>query len=842
MHYGKIDHPSNYSFVASNRNPYAIGERVFDFRVTDLGDDVHRLEVRNRAWKGHDDLAPLNDAVFHGAEASRATASIPVRSVPAGSARVPEKRAAKGRTSSPRPVSERSSLRIDGAAELLLEAGGKLVLRSLSGQSFGVLGQKWLFQFQHRQEMRFYGMGEKSGPLERSGRRTLFWNTDLFADFTMHEIEQGDPDPLYVSIPYLLIRQPGSYVGILLDTPFPAFMASGAPAPALMGAPVPNASAASQGGSADGIVGGVEATGSELYLGAQDGPPTLYFLYGESAAEVTAKLQRLCGTTPLPPLWSLGHHQSRWGFRSFAELEEIGQGFRRNGIPNDGLWLDIDYMEGYRVFTIGRKGFAEPESHLAALKEAGQRVVAILDPGVKHERGYEVYEDASAKGLLCKNSEGRDYIGFAWPGQVAFPDFSLPETRSWWSSRVQDLAAKGFAGFWLDMNDPSTGTAPLDEMRFGRGKEPHESFHNEYALGMQIASRDGLAASAPDLRPFLLSRSASPGSSRYAAVWMGDNLSTFRHLAQSIPMALNLSLSGIPFVGADVPGFGGDADAAIAASWYKAAFLFPFLRNHSSISSRRQEPWSFGPRVTKVLAHYISLRYKLLPYLYNLFVDQEEAGTTILRPLFYEFEEDSSLATVEDQFMVGPSIMQAPIIREQRNSRKVRLPDARWWSAWDRRWLKGGREVTAVESARSTPIYFREGSIVPMQTGLRTTNENNLSEIELHLFVSERYDGISSYTYRFDDGETNGYREGRRSAVVFTVTRDRHNVIIDAKCIERGYGPLVVRFFVYGYFGSIILKRSEKDDELEALTLTSVPWYLAGTKVVPHASEPVTIG
>ncbi len=792
MYFNKVDHPRNFSFVQTHRNPYAIGKRSFEFRTKDLGSDVHRIEVRSRIWKGNDSQAELDEKTFRSGRKRGETAS-------------------------------RTRVLIDGNAEIILKEDDTEVFRSAAGRSFGVCGTKWLFRLEHYPQMRFYGMGEKSGRLEKSGTRTLFWNTDVAADFPVHEVTQASVDPMYVSLPYLLLRVPAGYVGILVDNPFPVFMNTGATeaiAPELH----------------------AEPEASDFFIGSSDGMPVLYLIYGQTADEVTCKLQRLCGTTPLPPLWALGHHQSRWGYGSAEDLERVVDEFEENLIPNDGLWLDIDYMDGYRVFTTSAERFPEPSAATAKLAERGYRVVAILDPGVKVDEAYEVYRDGMLKEIFCKNSENRPYIGFVWPGATVFPDFSLAEARAWWAERVADLTATGFAGFWLDMNDPSTGSSTLDEMRFARGKKAHESYHNQYALGMQQATRAGLLTVAPDRRPFLLSRSGYLSTSRLSAIWTGDNVSNYANMTVSIPMCLNLSLSGIPFNGADVPGFDGDADAALAAAWYKTAFLAPFLRNHSTASSRAQEPWAFGKKSAKVIGHYISLRYKLLPYLYNLFADQEESGRPIWRPMFYEFEDSPEFDETDDQFMVGPSIMQAPIVSEHRNSRKVVLPEERWWSPWDRRWLRGGREITAVESARSTPLYVREGSIIPMQIGVRETNRNDLANIELHLFVSEKYDGICTYLYRFDDGETTAYLSGGRTEILFTVSRDRKNVIVDAKVMKKGAGAATVRFFVYGYFGAIILKRTEKDDELEALRLTTASWTFAGTKVNPHATEPVQLG
>ena len=281
--------------------------------------------------------------------------------------------------------------------------------------------------------MRFYGMGEKNGRLEKSLTRTVFWNTDAGADFPPHEVAQASFDPMYVAVPYLLVRLAEDYIGILVDNPYPVFMNTGA-----------SESIAKE------MIG--EAQTEDFFIGSTDGMPVLYLIHGRSAGEVTCKLQRLCGTTPLPPLWALGHHQSRWGYGSASDLISVAARFEENLIPNDGLWLDIDYMDGYRVFTTSPDRLPEPGSALRSIAERGFHVVAILDPGIKVDEEFEPYKDGLLKDVFCKNAENRPFVGFVWPGATVFPDFSLPEVRAWWAERVAALSKAGFAGFWLRPN------------------------------------------------------------------------------------------------------------------------------------------------------------------------------------------------------------------------------------------------------------------------------------------------------------------------------------------------------------------------------------------------------
>jgi len=281
---------------------------------------------------------------------------------------------------------------------------------------------------------------------------------------------------------------------------------------------------------------------SGIVFGADQGQPNLYIIFGPSLPELTRKLQHLVGETPLPPAWALGYHQCRWGYESAADLELLDTKFREHGIPADGLWLDIDYMDRYKVFTLDKKHFPAPRQTFARLAKAGRRVIASLDPGVKLEKGYGVCERGKQAKAFCQNPQGLEYVGLVWPGETLFPDFSQESTRTWWAKEVAQFARLGIDGVWLDMNDPSTAAVDNQDMLFNPGTKNHSSFHNQYALGMAMATRKGFQQAYPGKRPFQLSRSGSTGVGRYTTIWTGDNYSNLpppqkqhRHHAQPRP-------------------------------------------------------------------------------------------------------------------------------------------------------------------------------------------------------------------------------------------------------------------------------------------------------------------
>lgn len=741
MHFHKYSYPSNFEFVTifpsrsfkTNRGKYHLNVRTG-------ADDVYHLQITGKGWETNDSAAGL---------------------------RFPKK-PAKGLNATCILFDESGSMRLQ-------DLEGNDLLTTLPGRFFGQCGAASVFEFQRQPGDQFYGMGEKWSGFEHSGKTTKFWNTDVWADFHEKSYIDGQPaaDPVYVSIPYLVIKRGNTYVGLLMDNPRASFIYTGS-----------NVSIAGQMDLASS-----EKSNGFVHLGAEEGQPNLYLIYGPSLPELTRKMQKLVGTTPMPPAWALGYHQCRFGYESEADLLDLDARFREHGIPVDGLWLDIDYMEGYRVFTFAKKHFRNPSRTMSELAKRGRKVIPILDPGVKFETGYGIYDRGHAAKAFCQNPQGREYVGLVWPGETAFPDFSLKSAREWWAKEVGAFAKSGIYGAWLDMNDPATGPVENQDMLFDRGRKPHSSFHNQYALGMAMATRQGFLDAHPGERPFLLSRSGCTGSNRYTAIWTGDNYSNYHHLKNSIATTLNLALSGIPFNGPDAGGFAGDTTPELIRDWYKSGFLFPVLRNHSIKHSRQQEPWAFDKKTLAVLRRYIQLRYRFRPYLYQLFAEHERSGEAILRPLFYDFPDTKALplGLIDDQFLVGPSVMQAPFVVEREKVREVTLPGGTaWFDAMQGCWMQGGQKVSVAANLHDTPLFIRDETILPLA---RLSPEEHLFEaarVDFHLFLSK--DGIAKTRYLFDDGRTFEYQKGTRSEVEITAVRSGKTLDIQIVVLEDGFG------------------------------------------------------
>jgi alpha-glucosidase len=589
---------------------------------------------------------------------------------------------------------------------------------------------------------RCFGFGEKTGPLDKRGSRFLLRNRDPESlDYS---------DPLYVSIPFLLLHRGGAAgsVGVLLESFGPSQFDVAATRP------------------------------DRIRLEALHGGLDVAVFPGPAPRDVLERFTARVGRTPLPPRWALGHHQSRWSYRSERELRALAAQIRRRRIPTDVLYLDIDYMDGYRVFTWHPRRFPEPRRLLADLAAQGFRVVTIVDPGVKVDPGYAVYRDGLARGVFCRRADGGRFSLRVWPGEAALPDFDREDVRRWWAEQHAALLDAGVAGIWNDMNEPAGWSADL---RLGRlmiptrkqdlsdvvqrdptgapGDVSHESVRNLYGLQHCRATRAALesppGASGP--RPFLLTRSGYTGVQRYAAVWTGDNASRWSHLRGSIPMLLNLSLSGVAFCGADIGGFMRSCTPELYARWIQLGALYPFARTHSMWAARRQEPWRFGRRVERIAREALRLRMRLLPYFEGLFREAEERGAPVWRPLFYEFPEDPESASIEDQLLLGPSLLVAPVVTRGARERELYLPPGGWIAWHDGALFRGPRRLRVPAPLEHLPLFARAGSVIPTRSPVEHAGEPPEEPCVFDVFPG----GDVQQTFVEDDGATTAYREGQ---------------------------------------------------------------------------------
>lgn len=573
------------------------------------------------------------------------------------------------------------------------------------------------FKQMHPKE-KFYGFGEKTGFLNKRGEKLTMWNSDVYAP------HNPETDPLYQSIPFLMSYRDEAAYGLFFANTFRS-------------------------------VFDLRSDSDSYSFSAEGGQLDYYLFFGPTLKEIVMQYTKLTGRTPLPPKWALGYHQSRYSYESEVEVRELVERFQTKGIPLSAVHLDIHYMKGYRVFTFDRERFSQPKKLIADLKKAGIRTVTIVDPGVKVDPEYETYREGVENDYFCKYLEGNIYYGDVWPGKSAFPDFSEKNVREWWGEKHRFYQELGVSGIWNDMNEPAvfneTKTMDVAVIHENDGKRTtHRELHNLYGLFMAEATYEGLKRLNDGVRPFLLTRAGYSGIQRYAAVWTGDNRSFWEHLQMSIPMMLNLGLSGIAFAGADVGGFAHDCNGELLVRWMQAAMFMPFFRNHSAIESVRQEPWSFGEPYESIVKTYIQERYRWLPYFYTLFKEAEETGLPIMRPLFLEYEKDVNTHRIHDQFMVGDAVIVAPILEPNGTHRAVYLPEGKWIQYLSGKQYNGAKHHLIEAKLDEVPVFIKEGTIIPLATDMG---------IAFHLYVSDTTNGAKGTLYE-DDGETFNYQNG----------------------------------------------------------------------------------
>jgi alpha-glucosidase len=600
------------------------------------------------------------------------------------------------------------------ADRLSLKMAGGVTLDT-GAKGFGFVGERQILAFNFPAATAFYGFGETTRRLNKNGDFIQFHTIDV-AGVLPHENKTDSYDPGYVSIPLAILKQGATCVGIYFDNPERLIM----------------------------DIGQIEP--GRMIFQSMGGNNDVYFINGPTLRDVVRNFTELTGRCATPAPWALGYHQCRWGYRTEEDLRAQQREFARHRIPVSALWYDIDYMDAYRVFTWDRTDFPNPKELNADLKKAGIRAVAIIDPGVKLDPGYRVYDSGRKSRVFCKNPAGSDYVGRVWPGDTVFPDFTLPRARAWWAKNLAVfMEESGLDGAWLDMNDPSTGWSSSEEMLFHEGKIPHAKFHNQYGHFMAKASREAFALGGRNEEPFLLTRSASTGTQRYSAVWTGDNFSNWSHLRMSIPMTLNLGLSGVAFNGPDVGGFAGNTDEELLTRWFQAGFLFPFFRNHTICHSKTQEPWEFSPKCLQRVRDVILTRYRLLPYLWSCFAEHAATGDPVLRPLAYAWD-DPAFENIDDQYLVGSHIMVAPIVEpegtanvdmvrgEKRQIRHVALPPGDWFDLMLGQWIEGGRTIRCAASKDEVPLFVRNGSVIPWDGGALRNANWDWKKLELHVF------------------------------------------------------------------------------------------------------------
>lgn len=575
----------------------------------------------------------------------------------------------------------------------------------------------------------FYGTGDKLGYLNKRGYDFQNWNTSDPAAQT------ESFKSLYKSIPFFTVLKDGAAFGLFFDNTYKSYMDFG------------------------------KENSGYYYFAADGGNLDYYFLAGPEMTRVVEGYTYLTGTTPMPQRWSLGYHQSRFGYETLEDVVELTDNFQRYDIPCDVVHFDIDYMEAFRVFTWNQEAFGTPESLTAMLKEKGMRAVTIMDPGVKQKEGYHAYDDGVEKNIFLKNLDGSIYTNRVWSGTTVFPDFGREDVRKWWGENHRFLIDAGIAGIWNDMNEPRGfgGDLPAGlPMQDGELVSNHAALHNVYGHMMNRATFDGLKA-ADSKRPFVITRACYAGSQKYALTWTGDNHSLWMHLQMAVPQLLNLGMSGYAFAGTDVGGFGSDCTPELLCRWTQVGTFSPLFRNHSSKGTVRQEPWVFGEETMAVCRKFIRLRYQLLPYLYDLFRECEQTGLPIMRPMVLHYQDDPETVNLHGQFLMGENLLVAPVLEQGATKKLVYLPKGKWYGFEDGKEYEGGRYHMVDAPLDCCPMFVKEGSIIPTYEVKNHIPDEGYDTLKLLV-----YPGQGGYVHYQDNGADYAYRQGEYNLYRFT--------------------------------------------------------------------------
>lgn len=560
-----------------------------------------------------------------------------------------------------------------------------------------------------------YGGGERTGPLNKRGRTMTFWTTDPLPN---HGEQTG---AMHQSVPFLIGLVDGKAYGIYFDV---------------------NERAEANIGKAQTDLLSYTSESADLVA---------YVVSGPTLGAVLRQYTSLTGRMPMLPRWAFGNQQSRWSYMSAEEVLSIAREFREQSIPCDAIYLDIDYMDGYRVFTWNSERFADPAGLIETLREQQMRLVTIIDPGVKVDADYPVYQQGVSNGYFARAADGAPFQGWVWPGLSCWGDFAQPDARSWWGDQHRSLIEAGVAGIWIDMNEPaqtgifappsikiSHGETLPDDVLHGTPDDPitHARFHNAYGLAMAQSTFEGLQRLRPDERPFVLTRAATAGSQRYAIVWNGDSTSSWDNLRLAIPLNLGVGLSGFPMTGGDVGGFWQNTTAELLVRWTQLGALLPFCRNHSAMGTARQEPWAFGEPYTRLCRKAIERRYELLPYLLTLAHEATLTGAPMVRPLSWIAPNHAESLACDDEFLLGDGLLVAPVLEEGATSREVLLPPCEWF-AWESSMLHDGAQRLAVPVTLDTmPVYVRAGTILPLAAVAQSTDAMAEQPLTLHVYLS----------------------------------------------------------------------------------------------------------
>lgn len=570
---------------------------------------------------------------------------------------------------------------------------------------------------------RFVGLGEKTGDLDRKGNGYTNWNTDAYGYL-------AGQDPIYTTIPFYIGIHHNMNYGIFLDNTFQSDFNFGA------------------------------SNDRFSSFAARGGEMNYYFIYHKTVGDIVKSYTSLTGRMKMPPLWSIGYQQNRYSYYPDTEVLRIAQTLREKKIPADGITLDIHYMDKYQLFTWNKERFPNPRALTDKLKEMGFKTTVIVDPGIKVVPGAAAFDRGVKADAFIKYSDGKYYTGQVWPGWCHFTDYSSEIGRKYWKNEMKFFPDNGVSGVWNDMNEIATWGQKMPSnvlFDFEGRKASHLEAHNVYGSLMAKSSYEGFREHTSE-RPFVLTRAGYAGLQRFSALWTGDNRSEDSHMMAGVRLLNSLGLSGVSFTGMDVGGFTGNPSIGLYARWMQLGAFIPYFRNHTGVNSKSSEPWAYGEEVTEIARNYISLRYKLLPYLYSSFYESTQSGMPVNRSLVFENAFDNNIynGAFQNQFLFGQSIMVCPV-ESGKDFMKVYLPGGSWYDLYNDEMAAGNKESTLQIGLAKLPVYVKASSIIPMQSLVQSTSIAPTDTLLVHVYKGTT---PNTFVYYEDDGKSFDYEKG----------------------------------------------------------------------------------
>lgn len=607
---------------------------------------------------------------------------------------------------------------------ILFNKDGKVLNEDESAFGTNWIGEEVTTYKKMQDDEKFIGLGEKTGNLNRRGEGYTNWNTDFFA-------YPSNGDPIYATIPFYIGLHHNLTYGLFLDNTFKTHFNFGA------------------------------SNNRFSSFTAENGEMNYYLIANSTVAGIIQSYTDLTGRMEMPSLWSIGFQQCRYSYYPDKEVITLAKTFRDKKIPADVIYFDIHYMDQYKIFTWNNERFPKPKTMLDELEDMGFKNVVIVDPGIKVEKGYKAYEDGLNKDVFIKYPDGTNYTGQVWPGWCHFPDFTNAKTREWWGNSFSGYINDGIDGFWNDMNEPATWGQrfpDLVEASFEGRKATHREWHNVYGMQMARSTFEGSKKLLNGRRPFILTRAAYAGIQRYSAIWTGDNRPEDDHMMAGVRLVNSLGLSGVSNAGYDVGGFAGEASKELFSRWMQIGTFCPFFRSHKMIDAKDSEPWSYGEKVEEVVRNYISLRYRLMPYLYSTFYESTQNGLPVARSLAINYAFDNKIYdwNYQNQYLFGHAIMVAPVV-SYKEINKVYLPEGTWYNLHTEQSYSGKQELYVETPMETLPLFVKGGSIIPMQSVVQSAKEQPYDTLYLHIYKGNEN---NTFVYYEDAGDGYEYQQG----------------------------------------------------------------------------------